>query len=325
MKTMQILEALEHVDDKYLIEAKADNSALLARKDRRLRVVILAAAIIAVLASTVFAAYHVGLINGWWQKPSNDPLAVVQSAVEGEINWDYTFSSKFEYAEIDEAETSRWKTLMKASELARSYGWSDDYIENHFLAVQAVYEVRYDHTKTWQPDGQLRELFFLKRDPKTMLWEVYDNLSPERVEDDMSMYWTDYVDTDPFKLIQTALRGLKNKTGTLSLEVETIREDSAEAAAWIKFFRLSRYVQNNGYSEDYLNEHVKCIVVVYDVDYDETQIQDRRDGRIEQRFYLLQDVESGAWQIVDVDDGIDYDPQYRKQDYEIQGACAILG
>ena len=65
MKTMQIMEALEHVDDKYLIEAKADNSALLARKDRRLRVVILAAAIIAVLASTVFAAYHVGLINGW--------------------------------------------------------------------------------------------------------------------------------------------------------------------------------------------------------------------------------------------------------------------
>jgi hypothetical protein len=61
-----------------------------------------------------------------------------------------------------------------------------------------------------------------------------------------------------------------------------------------------------------LNEHVKCIVVVYDVDYDETQTQDRRDGRIEQRFYLLQDAESGAWQIVDVDDGIDYDPQYRK-------------
>ena len=307
MKTTQILDALKNVDDEYLLQAKADDTAVLARKSRRLRILVLAAAVIALLTVSGYAVYHVGLINGWWQTPSNDPLAVVQSAVEGEINWDHTFSSKFESADIDEAETARWKTRMKGSELAKSYGWTDDYIENHFLAVRAVYAVRFDHTKTWQPDGRLEELFFLKQDPKTRLWEVYENMSPNRIESE-DMNWTDFVHTDPFQLVQTALQKLQEKTWTLSLEVENLREDPTEAEDWIKAFHKSRYAENNGYSEDYLNEHVKCIAALYNVDYDETR--DRREGRIEQRFFLLQDPKSGVWQIVDVDGGRDCDPQF---------------
>ena len=65
MKTMQILDALKNVDDEYLLQAKADDTAVLARKSRRLRILVLAAAVIALLTVSGYAVYHVGLINGW--------------------------------------------------------------------------------------------------------------------------------------------------------------------------------------------------------------------------------------------------------------------
>ena len=161
MKSEQILEALDAVDDRWLQDAKPESTGF-GSKRNRLRTFAIAAA----------------AANGWWQRPSNDPLAVVQSAVEGEINWEYTQSASFERAEIDEAETARWKAILKGSELARSYGWSDDYIEHHFLVVRAVYTVQYDHTKTWEKDGRLEQLYFLRQDQETNLWEVYEAQSP---------------------------------------------------------------------------------------------------------------------------------------------------
>ena len=177
MKSEQILEALDAVDDRWLQDAKPD-AAGFALKRNRLRALAIAAAAAVILLLSGFTVYKVGLVNGWWQRPSNDPLAVVQSAVEGEINWEYTQSASFERAEIDEAETARWKSNLKGSELARSYGWSDDYIEHHFLVVRAVYTVQYDHTKTWEKDGRLEQLYFLRQDQETNLWEVYEAMSP---------------------------------------------------------------------------------------------------------------------------------------------------
>lgn len=177
MKSEQILEALDAVDDRWLQDAKPESTRARSRWNR-LRPFLIAAAAAVILLFSGFTVYRVGLVNGWWQKPSNDPLAVVQSAVEGEINWEYTLSASFERAEIDEAETARWKANLKSSELARSYGWSDEYIDRSFLVVRAVYTIRYDHTKTWEKDGRLEQLYFLRQDPETNLWEVYEAQSP---------------------------------------------------------------------------------------------------------------------------------------------------
>ena len=177
MKSEQILEALDAVDDRWLQDAKPESTGF-GSKRNRLRTFAIAAAAAVILLFSGFTVYRVGLVNGWWQRPSNDPLAVVQSAVEGEINWEYTQSASFERAEIDEAETAHWKENLKGSELARSYGWSDDYIEHHFLVVRAVYTVQYDHTKTWEKDGRLEQLYFLRQDQETNFWEVYEAQSP---------------------------------------------------------------------------------------------------------------------------------------------------
>ena len=155
MKSEQILEALDAVDDRWLQDAKPESTGF-GSKRNRLRTFAIAAAAAVILLFSGFTVYRVGLVNGWWQRPSNDPLAVVQSAVEGEINWEYTQSASFERAEIDEAETARWKENLKGS----------------------VYTVQYDHTKTWQKDGRLEQLYFLRQDQETNLWEVYEAQSP---------------------------------------------------------------------------------------------------------------------------------------------------
>ena len=178
MKSEQILDALEHMDDNYLCQAKPDAAERFFAKKSRVRLIVIAAAVVAILLFSGFTVYKIGVINGWWQRPSNDPIAVARSAVEGEINWEYTLDASFESAEIDEAETARFKSNLRGSELAASYGWSDDYIEHHVLVVRVVYMVKYDHEKTFLKDGRLEQLFYLKQDPETDLWEIYDAMSP---------------------------------------------------------------------------------------------------------------------------------------------------
>ena len=84
MKSEQILEALDAVDDRWLQDAKPESTGF-GSKRNRLRTFAIAAAAAVILLFSGFTVYRVGLVNGWWQRPSNDPLAVVQSAVEGEI------------------------------------------------------------------------------------------------------------------------------------------------------------------------------------------------------------------------------------------------
>lgn len=121
----------------------------------------LIAAIIALLALCGFAAYELGLFDPWLQKPSADPVKTVQSAIEGQAGKDYTITVRVDEIKIDEAETERVKARYIGSELAEAWGWTDEYLEEHFIVVWAKYYVEYDHTKTFLDDGPTEQYFYL--------------------------------------------------------------------------------------------------------------------------------------------------------------------
>ncbi len=179
-----ILDAFEKIDDKYIIEAKEHGSMntnmtsanSTEKKRRRLKhTVILAAAIVALLSLCGFAAYEFGLFDPWLQKPSAYPVETVQSAIEGQIEKEYTLAVQIEEISVDEAETKRMIECYSGSELAQSRGWTDDYLAKHFLAVRAKYYVEYDHTKTFLDDGSIDQFFYLIEDTENGLWTIIDN------------------------------------------------------------------------------------------------------------------------------------------------------
>ena len=182
-----ILDAFERVDDKYIMEAKergamhrtSANGA--ERKTRSLkRTLVLIAVSIALLALSGFAAYEFGLFDPWLQEPSAYPMETVQSAIEGQIKKEYTLAVRVDEVAVDEAETKRMIEQYTGSELARSRGWTEEYLERHFLAVRAKYHVEYDHTKTFLDDGDIDQFFYLVEDTETGLWTVVDNSTSGR-------------------------------------------------------------------------------------------------------------------------------------------------
>lgn len=182
MNAYDILTALEMIDDKYIMQAKEldymnDNTMKTPKKRNRnvKRTTLLVAAIIAILALCGFTAYELGLFDPWLQKPSSNPSSTVQSAIEGQIEKDYTVTVRIDEIIIDKAETERMIERYTGSELAQERGWTDDYLAEHFLAVRAKYYVEYDHTKTFLEDGDQDQYFYLVEDIESGLWTVIDN------------------------------------------------------------------------------------------------------------------------------------------------------
>lgn len=177
MNADMLLDAFERIDDAYIIEARERAAADGAEKRGRgvKRAFVLAAAIIAALALCGFAAYELGLFDPWWQKPSADPVKTVQSAINGQIEKEYTLTVQIEEIAVDEAETKRMVENYTGSELAQSRRWTDEYLAEHFLAVRAKYYVEYDHTKTFMEDGHIDQFFYLVEDTESSLWTIIDN------------------------------------------------------------------------------------------------------------------------------------------------------
>lgn len=179
MNAYDILTALDAVEEQYVTEAKEairDTGQPSGRRGRTARrAALLAAALAACLALCAFAAYESGLFDPWFQQPSDEPAAVVRSAIEGQLQKDYTLALRIHEIRVDETETERMIGLYTGSELARSRGWTEDYLAEHFLAVWARYYVEYDHTKTFLPDGDIEQYFYLVEDAESGLWRVVDN------------------------------------------------------------------------------------------------------------------------------------------------------
>ena len=87
MNAGHILDALEMIDDQYILEARDRNSLTSVKKSRSMRrALILAAVITALLSLCGFAAYKFGWFDPWLQEPSASPTETVQSAIESQIH-----------------------------------------------------------------------------------------------------------------------------------------------------------------------------------------------------------------------------------------------
>lgn len=179
MNASHILDALEMVDDKYIIEAKERSFMNTTKKARSVkRTLALVAVIAALLTLCGFAADQLGWFDPWLQKPSADPVQTVQSAIEGQADKEYTFKVRVDEIKVDDDETARVATMYSGSELAEARGWTDEYLAKHFVVVWAKYYVEYDHTKTFMDDGYTQQYFYLTQNVETGEWTIVDNTSP---------------------------------------------------------------------------------------------------------------------------------------------------
>lgn len=189
MNANHILDALEMIDDKYIIQAKEhramgiDSTKITKQRVKSWkRTLVLTAAIIAILTLCGFAAYELGLFDPWLQKPSADPTETVRTAIVNQIDKDYTLNVKIEEIKIDESETNRVIQRYLGSDLAKSRGWTDKYLQEHFVVVMAKYYVEYDHTKTFLDDGNTEQYFYLTQEDNGE-WTIIDNTSPSTSND----------------------------------------------------------------------------------------------------------------------------------------------
>jgi hypothetical protein len=112
---------------------------------------------------------------------ATDPVDVVRADYMSWLKEDYTISMNVLNAEVDATETQRHFERYKGSELAETRGWTDEYLDQHFIVVKVRYECEFDHTKTFMRDGLLEGYVFLTRDPESGAWTVVDRTSPSEV------------------------------------------------------------------------------------------------------------------------------------------------
>lgn len=157
---------------------KTSNETAKGKTGTLRRTFALITAILALLALCVFAAYKLGLFDSWLQNPASDPIETVRNAINNQADEDYTIKLTIDEISIDTEETERLIVMYSGSELAESRGWTDEYLDEHFLAVKAVYYAEYDHTKTFMNDGYTEQYFYLTQNPETGKWTITDITSP---------------------------------------------------------------------------------------------------------------------------------------------------
>lgn len=112
---------------------------------------------------------------------ATNPVDVARAEYMSWLKEDYTISMNVINAEVDDEETQRHIKRYKGSELAESRGWTDEYLDRHFIVVKVIYECKIDHTKTFLRDGLLEVHVFLTRDSESGVWAVVDRTSPSEV------------------------------------------------------------------------------------------------------------------------------------------------
>ena len=175
MSTKRFSEAMGEIDDRYIEKAiayQAKKSS--ASHPKRWLLPLVAAIMTALLIGTAVAAV---VIYGdlWRQNPSDNPVESVRSALENQVEKDYTIKIDIKNVEIDEAETERVVERFIKGTIADRRGWSDEYLSKYFLVVKAVYYAEYDHAKTTRSDGEVTMYFYLTQDVDSGKWTIVDN------------------------------------------------------------------------------------------------------------------------------------------------------
>jgi len=76
---------------------------------------------------------------------------------------------------VSDEKTAMIQKRYSGSDLAKSYGWSDEFIAKNMIAVSAQYSVDYDNTRVPYPDGEQTQVFYLVRDSSDSAWLIWDS------------------------------------------------------------------------------------------------------------------------------------------------------
>jgi len=110
--------------------------------------------------------------------------------------------------------------------------------------------------------------------------------------------WLQRPSPDPTQTVQSAIEGQADKAYTVCVRVDAIEVDESETARVVKMYAGSELAASRGWTDEYLAEHFVVVRAEYYVEYDHTKTF-MNDGSTEQYFYLVQDVKTGKWEIVD--------------------------
>lgn len=110
--------------------------------------------------------------------------------------------------------------------------------------------------------------------------------------------WLQKASADPVETVQSAIEGQLKKEYTLEVRIREISVDEAETQRMIGNYVGSELAQSRGWTDEYLAEHFLAVRAKYYVEYDHTRTF-LEDGDIDQFFYLIEDMETGIWTIID--------------------------
>ena len=110
--------------------------------------------------------------------------------------------------------------------------------------------------------------------------------------------WLQKASADPVETVQSAIEGQLKKEYTLEVRIREISVDEAETQRMIGNYAGSELAQSRGWTDAYLAEHFLAVRAKYYVEYDHTKAF-LEDGDIDQFFYLIEDMETGLWTIID--------------------------
>lgn len=110
--------------------------------------------------------------------------------------------------------------------------------------------------------------------------------------------WRQTPSNDPVESVRSALEHQTEKDYAIRLEVKSVEVDEAETRRVVERLIKGVIAEWRGWSDEYLAEHFVVVKAVYYAEYDHARTT-RSDGEVTMYFYLTQDVDSGAWTIVD--------------------------
>lgn len=110
--------------------------------------------------------------------------------------------------------------------------------------------------------------------------------------------WLQKASADPVETVQSAIEGQLKKEYTLEVRIREISVDKAETKRMIGNYTGSELAQSRGWTDEYLAEHFLAVRAKYYVEYNHTKTF-LEDGDIDQFFYLIEDMETGLWTIID--------------------------
>lgn len=154
-----------------LIQVKDTNTVNCRRK----KSLIIAAVLMIILMMGVATAALMSGSDLWIESPSKDPVKCVESVLENQTKKDYATKLEIESIEVDLEETQRVREKFIKGVIAERQGWSDEYLEEHFVVVKAKYYAEYDQSMTTRGDGDVIQYFYLVRDTTNGKWSIVDN------------------------------------------------------------------------------------------------------------------------------------------------------